>query len=47
LIESNTLLAAGHAATVTDEVAKMTGRPPQTIEQFAADHRVAFGSQPS
>jgi len=47
LIESNTLLAAGHGATVTDEVAKLTGRPPQTIEQFAADHRVAFGGQPS
>jgi len=41
------LFAAGHAATVTDEVAKVTGRPSQTFAQFAADHRVAFGGQPS
>lgn len=27
LIVSNTLLAAGHGATVTDEVARLTGRP--------------------
>ena len=47
LIEGNTLLAAGHGATVTDEVARMTGRPPQTFAQFAADHRLAFGGQPS
>jgi uncharacterized protein YbjT (DUF2867 family) len=47
LVESHTLFAAGHAATVTDEVAKVTGRPPRTFEQFAADHRLAFGGQPS
>ena len=47
LIEGNTQLAAGHGAGVTDEVARLTGRPPQTFEQFAADHRVAFGGQPS
>ncbi len=47
LIEGNTLLAAGHGAGVTGEVAKLTGRPPRTFEQFAADHRIAFGGQPS
>ena len=47
LVETHTLFAAGHAATVTDEVAKVTGRPPRTFAQFAADHRVAFGGQPS
>ena len=47
LVEGNTLLAAGAGATVTDEVARVTGRPPRTFAQFAADHRVAFGGQPS
>jgi uncharacterized protein YbjT (DUF2867 family) len=47
LVETHMLFAAGHAATVTDEVAKVTGRPPRTFAQFAADHRVAFGGQPS
>jgi uncharacterized protein YbjT (DUF2867 family) len=48
VVEGNTMLAAGHAATVTDEVARLTGRPPRTFAQFAADHRVAFGgSRPS
>ena len=47
VVESNTMLAAGHAATVTGEVARLTGRPPRTFAQFAADHRVAFGGQPS
>ncbi len=47
LVEGNTLLAAGHGATVTDEVARLTGSPPRTFERFAADHRAAFGGQPS
>jgi uncharacterized protein YbjT (DUF2867 family) len=47
VVEGNTMLAAGHGATVTDEVATLTGRPPRTFAQFAADHRVAFGGQPS
>jgi uncharacterized protein YbjT (DUF2867 family) len=47
VVEGNTMLAAGHGATVTDEVARLTGRPPRTFAQFAADHRVAFGGQPS
>jgi len=47
LVEGNTMLAAGHGATVTDEVARLTGRPPRTFEQFAADHRAAFGGEPS
>ena len=47
VVEGSTMLAAGHGATVTDEVARLTGRPPRTFAQFAADHRVAFGGQPS
>ena len=43
LVVGNTLLAAGDGATVTDEVARLTGRPPRTFDQFAADHRTAFG----
>ena len=47
VVEGNTMLAAGHGAAVTDEVARLTGRPPRTFAQFAADHRVAFEGQPS
>jgi uncharacterized protein YbjT (DUF2867 family) len=47
VVESNTMLAAGHGATVTNEVARLTGRPPRTFAQFAADHQAAFGGQPS
>jgi uncharacterized protein YbjT (DUF2867 family) len=47
VVEGNTMLATDHGAAVTDEVARLTGRPPRTFAQFAADHRVAFGGQPS
>jgi uncharacterized protein YbjT (DUF2867 family) len=47
VVEGNKLLAAGQGAEVTDEVARVLGRPPRTFAQFAADHRVAFGGQPS
>ena len=47
VVEGNELLAAGQGAEVTDEVARVLGRPPRTFAQFAADHRVAFGGQPS
>jgi uncharacterized protein YbjT (DUF2867 family) len=47
LVEGNRLLAAGHGATVTDEVARVTGRPPRTFDQFVADHRAAFGGRGS
>jgi uncharacterized protein YbjT (DUF2867 family) len=43
LIELNTMMAAGHAAGVTDEVATLLGRQPRTFAQFAAEHRAAFG----
>jgi uncharacterized protein YbjT (DUF2867 family) len=45
LIELNIMMAAGHAGGVTDDVATLIGRPPRTFEQFAADHRAAFGGQ--
>jgi len=47
LLESNTWLAAGHGAGVTDEVARLTGRTPRTFDQFAGEHQAAFGGQPS
>jgi len=45
LIQLNTMMAAGHAAGVTDEVATLLGRQPRTFAQFAAEHRAAFGGQ--
>jgi hypothetical protein len=47
LIELNTMMAAGHAAGVTDEVATLIGRQPRTFEQFAADHWATFGDSQS
>jgi uncharacterized protein YbjT (DUF2867 family) len=34
--------ATGAAATVTDTVPRLLGRPAMSFEQFARDHRVAF-----
>jgi len=45
LVELNIMMADGHAAGVTDEVARLTGRQPRTFAQFAAEHRAAFGGQ--
>jgi uncharacterized protein YbjT (DUF2867 family) len=45
LVELNIMMAAGHAAGVTDEVATLTGRQPRTFAQFAAEHRAIFGGQ--
>jgi prepilin-type processing-associated H-X9-DG protein len=45
LVELNIMMADGHAAGVTDEVARLIGRQPRTFAQFAADHRAAFGGQ--
>jgi hypothetical protein len=39
------MMADGHAAGVTDEVARLTGRQPRTFAQFAAEHRAIFGGQ--
>jgi uncharacterized protein YbjT (DUF2867 family) len=35
-------LRAGHAATVTDTVAAVTGRPPRAFERFFQEHTTAF-----
>jgi Trypsin-co-occurring domain 2 len=45
VLELNTMMAAGHAAGVTEEVATLLGRQPRMFEQFAAEHRAAFGGQ--
>jgi NAD(P)-dependent dehydrogenase (short-subunit alcohol dehydrogenase family) len=37
-----TLMAEGDCDYVTDDVPSMLGRPPRTLEQFAADHAAAF-----
>jgi uncharacterized protein YbjT (DUF2867 family) len=47
VVEGNTVLAAGDQEEVSDEVARVTGRPPRTFDQFAAEHRAVFGGQPS
>ena len=33
---------AGHSERTTDAVLQITGRPPRTIEQYAADHRASW-----
>jgi uncharacterized protein YbjT (DUF2867 family) len=33
----------GLASTVTDDTARMLGRPPLTLAQFAADYRACWG----
>ena len=33
---------AGKMSAVTDDVERVTGRKPRTLEQFAQDHRAAF-----
>ena len=35
-------LAAGSDAAVTDHVARLTGRPPRSVQDFLAEHRSAF-----
>jgi prepilin-type processing-associated H-X9-DG protein len=45
LVELNVMMADGHAAGVTDEVATLIGRQPRTFAQFAVEHRVVFGGQ--
>ena len=45
LVELNIMMADGHAAGVTDEVARLTGRQPRTFAEFAAEHRAIFGGQ--
>jgi uncharacterized protein YbjT (DUF2867 family) len=45
LIELNIMMADGHAAGITDEVARLTGRQPRTFAQFAVEHRAVFGGQ--
>lgn len=35
----------GQLARVTDDVARVLGRPPRTLEDFAADHRDAWRSE--
>lgn len=42
LLELAANYRAGAAAAVTDEVQKATGRPARSIDEFLADHRMAF-----
>jgi uncharacterized protein YbjT (DUF2867 family) len=41
-IDFSTALSAGQAATVTDTVAAVTGRPPRRFEQFFREHLTLF-----
>lgn len=38
-----TVFAAGRAARVTDDVARVTGRPPRAFDAFVRDHRAHLG----
>jgi uncharacterized protein YbjT (DUF2867 family) len=42
LLELNAYARQGHASTVTDTVERVTGRPPATIDQWAAAYAKAF-----
>ena len=37
--------ASGAAATVTNAIPSLLGRPAISFEQFAKDHRAAFGAE--
>jgi uncharacterized protein YbjT (DUF2867 family) len=41
-MEFSAALSAGHAATVTDTVAVVTGKPPRTFNQFLQEHAGLF-----
>jgi uncharacterized protein YbjT (DUF2867 family) len=41
-VDFSAALSAGHAATVTDTVAAVTGKPPRTFEQFFQEHVELF-----
>src|SRR5262245_17546842 len=43
-MEFTTVLREGFASTVTDTVARTTGRPPRTLAAFAAEHAAEFRS---
>jgi uncharacterized protein YbjT (DUF2867 family) len=42
LVELNAYARQGHASVVTDTVARLTGRPARTVEQWTRDHVAAF-----
>jgi uncharacterized protein YbjT (DUF2867 family) len=44
-IEFSTALSAGHAATVTNAVATVTGEPPRTFERFFQEHVGLFADR--
>lgn len=39
-----TLFADGDSDWVTDDVHRVTGRPPRSFAEFVGDHESAFGS---
>ncbi|RTQ49192.1 SDR family oxidoreductase [Hymenobacter gummosus] len=42
MAELNALIRAGHAAAVTPDVQRLTGRVPRTVQEFAQEHRAEF-----
>ncbi|MFJ8476906.1 NAD(P)H-binding protein [Kitasatospora sp. NPDC094011] len=42
MVELYGLYAAGHASAVSPDVEKLTGRPPRSFAEFAAEHADAF-----
>ncbi|MFJ2868017.1 NAD(P)H-binding protein [Kitasatospora sp. NPDC087314] len=43
MVELYGLYAAGHAAEVSSDVEKLTGRPARSFAEFAAEHAAVFG----
>jgi uncharacterized protein YbjT (DUF2867 family) len=43
ILEGSGYVAAGGVAVVTDDVARVLGRPPRSFRQWAEQHRSAFG----
>ncbi|MGA5820271.1 NAD(P)H-binding protein [Kitasatospora sp. NPDC094028] len=42
MVELYGLYAAGHASAVSPDVARLTGRPPRSFAEFAAEHAAVF-----
>jgi hypothetical protein len=41
------MLAAGYEQAVTDDIHRVTGRPPRTLAQFASDHASVLTRPPT
>lgn len=47
LLELHAVMASGARARVTDDVRRITGRPPRSLAEFARDHAEAWAARPA